>query len=141
MLKPIDEWLKGMERMIGIFSHTVSALAQKLPMPIGYDFAERKKAFDFMAERTNEVLGIIASDSLQTKRSKQLAKELSKVITELNNLIRYELLPKENELVTRSNNGTLANAHMLEAGHLKLHLDSLLQKAYSLEARIKTVLT
>ncbi len=141
MLKPIDEWLKGVEKMVGIFSDTASTIAQNLPMPVGYDFSERKKAFNFMGEKTNEVLGIIASNSLQLRQSKKLAKELSKVITELDKLVKFELLPKESELVSRSNNGTLSNAHMLEAGHLKLHLDSLLQKAYSLEAQIKTALT
>jgi len=140
MLKPINEWLKGVEKMVGIFSDTASTIAQNLPMPTSYDFSERKKAFNFMAEKTNEILGIIASNSLYTRKSKRLAKELGTVITELDKLIKFELLPRESELVGRSNNGTLTNAYMLEAGHLKVHIDSLLQKAYSIEAQIKTAL-
>jgi len=97
--------------------------------------------FNFISEKTNEVLGIIASNSLQTRKTKRSSKELSEIITELDKLIKFGLLPKESEIVDRSNNGTLTNDHLLEAGNLKLHIDSLLQRAYSLESRIKTALT
>lgn len=141
MLRPIDEWLKGGEKMVGIFSDTISSIAQDMPLPINYDFNERKKAFNFMAEKTNEVLGIIASNSLQTRKSNRLAKELSDVIATLDAVIKFELLPKENEIVDRSNRGTLTKDHLLEIGSLKLHIDLLLQQAFSLEAQIKTALT
>jgi len=38
ILKPIDEWLKGGEKMVSIFSYTISSVAQKLPLLIGCDF-------------------------------------------------------------------------------------------------------
>ena len=66
---------------------------------------------------------------------------MSEVITTLDRLIKFELLPKESEIVSRSNDGILTNGHLLEAGNLKLHIDSLLQRAYSLESQIKTALT
>jgi len=138
MLKPIYEWMKGAEKIVGIFSDTASTIAQNLPMPISYDFSERKKAINFMAEKTNEVLGIIDSKSLYTKKTKRLASEFGNVITQIDQLIKMELLPRESELVGRSNNGTLTETYMLEALHLKAHIDSLLQKAYSIEAQIKT---
>ena len=75
-LKPIDEWLKGAEKMVGIFSDTISAITLNLRLPVNYDFDERRKASNFMAEKTNEALGIITSGSFQTGKTKQLAKEL-----------------------------------------------------------------
>jgi hypothetical protein len=101
MLKPIDEWLKGGEKMVNIFSYTISSVAQKLPLLIGYDFNEREKVFNFISEKTNEVLGIIASNSLQTRKTKRYFKELSEIITELDKLIKFGLLPKESEIVDR----------------------------------------
>jgi hypothetical protein len=108
---------------------------------MNYDFKERKEASNFMAEKTNEVLGIVASNSMKTKKSKRLVKELNDVIAELDFLIKFELLPKESETVGRSNNGTLTPLYITEAVQLKQHIDLLLQRAYSLEAQIKTALT
>lgn len=141
MLKPIDEWLKGAEKMLGIFSDTLVSITLNMSLPVSYNFDERRRASNFMAEKTNEVLGIIASNTLQTRKTKRLAKELSEIVKLIDNLVKFELLPRESDIVDRSNNGTLTNDYMFDAGRLKLQLDSLLQKAYSLAARIKTSLT
>ena len=140
MLKPIDEWLKGAEKMVGIFSDTMASIALNTPLPVNYDFTERRNASNFMAEKTNQVLGVIESNILQTSRTKLLAKEISETIRQIDNLIKFELLPRENSLIERSNNRTITKGDMLEAGSLKLQLDSLLQKAHSLVAKIKTSL-
>lgn len=141
MLKPIDEWLKGAEKMVGIFSDTMASLALNMPLPVNYDFNERRNASNFMAEKTNQVLGVVASNILQTNKTKRLAKELSETIKQIDTLIKFELLPRESDLINRSNNRTLTKGNMLEAGSLKQQLDSLLQKAHLLIAQIKTSLT
>jgi len=141
MLKPIDEWLKGVERMVGIFSDTLASITLNSRQPISYNFDERRKASNFMAEKTNEIFGIIASRSLQIRKTKRLAKELSDVIRSLDRLIKFELLPRESDIVDRSNNGTLTIDIMLDAGRIKLQIDALLQGAHSLVAQIKTALT
>jgi hypothetical protein len=141
MLKPIDEWLKGVERMVGILSDTLASVALNSPLPVSYNLDERRKASNFMAEKTNEIFGIIASESLQIRETKRLSKELGDVIRSLDSLIKFELLPRESNVVDRSNNGTLTNEYMLEVVRLKVQLDALLQKAYSLAAQIKTSLT
>jgi len=51
------------------------------------------------------------------------------------------LLPRESDIVDRSNNGTLTIDIMLDAGRIKLQIDALLQGAHSLVAQIKTALT
>jgi hypothetical protein len=140
MLKPIDEWLKGAEKMVGIFSDTVATIALNMPLPVNYNFNERRNASNFMAEKTNQVLGIVASNTLQTGKTKRLARELGEIIQQIDKLIKFELLPRENDLIERSNNSTLTKGNMLEAGSLKLQLDSLLQKSHSLIAQIKTSL-
>ena len=141
MLKPIDEWLKGAEKMVGIFSDTMASIALNMPLPVNYNFTERRNASNFMAEKTNQVLGVITSNILQTSKTKLSAKELSETIRQIDNLIKFELLPRESDLVDRSNNKTLTKGNMLEAGSLKLQLDTLLQKAHSIVAQIKTSLT
>ena len=141
MLKPIDEWLKGVEKMIGIFSDTLVSITLNMPLPVSYNFDERRRASNFMAEKTNEVLGIIASNTLQIRKTKRLAKELSEVVGLIDKLVKFEVLPREMDIVGRSKNRTLTDDHMFDAGRLKLQLDSLLQRAYSLVAQIKTSLT
>ena len=140
MLKPIDQWLKGVEKLVGILSDTIVSITLKMPAPVSYDFDERRKTSNFMAEKTNEILGILASKSLQTKKTVSLAKELGDVISALDTLVKFQLLPRESDIVERSKRGALTEDVILEAGSLKLYLDSLLQKAHSLVAKIRTML-
>ena len=141
MLKPIEEYLKGAEKIVGIFSDTMSSIALNLPAPVNYSFDERRKASNFMAEKTNEIFGIVASNGLQTGHTKPIAKELANTLKGLDILIKFQLLPRESELVDRSNKRTLKEDFMLECGAMKLQADSLLQKAYSLIAQIKNSLS
>ncbi len=141
MLKPIEEYLKGAEKMVGILGDTMSSVALNLPAPVNYNFDERRRASNFMAEKTNEVFGIVASDGLQTGRTKRLAKELANTLKGLDTLIKFQLLPRESELVERSNKRTLTQDFMLECGTIKLQADALLQKSYSLIAQIRNSLS
>ena len=141
MLKPIEEYLKGAEKMVGIFSDTMSSIALNLPTPVNYSFDERRKASNFMAEKTNEVFGIVASAGLQTGQTKRLAKELATTLKELDTLIKFQLLPQESELVDRSNKRILKEDFMIACGAIKLQADALLQRSYSLIAQIRNSLS
>ena len=88
LLKPIDDWLKGVEKLTGMFADTVVAISENLQSPVNYAFPERKLAMNFMSEKTNEVLGIISSKSLQTRRSKGFSQELSIVIEDIDQIIK-----------------------------------------------------
>ncbi len=141
MLKPISEWLCGAEKIVGMFSDTINSVLHDLPTPANYDFNERKAAFNFMSERTNEILGIIQSNSLSIKSTKLLAQELSLLINSIDKLIKFELLPMENEILVRSMNDALDINYVKKVSEEKLKVDSQLQKAYSLISQIKTTLT
>jgi hypothetical protein len=41
MLKPIEEWLQGTEKLVGILGDTLSSITIDSPVPINYDFDER----------------------------------------------------------------------------------------------------
>lgn len=62
--------------MVGIFSDTMATLTLNMPLPVNYNFNERRIASNFMAETTNQVLGLIASNVLQTRKTRHLAREL-----------------------------------------------------------------
>jgi hypothetical protein len=140
MLEPINEWLKGAEKKVSILGDTMSAIALSAPLPDNYSFDERRKASNFMSEKTNEVLGIIASDSLNTRKTKHLAKNLNRVINDLDETLKFKLLPRESMIIELSNAGRLTEKYMLETAQLKMDFDSFLQEAYSLIAKIKTSL-
>jgi len=140
MLRPIEEYLKGAEKMVGILGDTMASVTLNVPVPVNYSFDERRKASNFMAEKTNEVLGIVASDSLKTGKTKQLAQELSAALKALDSLIKFQLMTRESELVDRSNKRTLDQNFLLECGTVKLQGDALLQKSYALIAQIRTAL-
>ncbi|GEM_PF-3343823 len=140
MLKPIEEYLKGAEKVVGILSDTMSSISLNLPAPVNYSFDDRRKASNFMAEKTNEVFGIVASDSLQTGRTKRLARELATTLKELDSFIKFQILPRESEVVDRANKSTLTQDFMLECGEIKKLADKLLRKSYSIIAQIRNSL-
>jgi hypothetical protein len=69
MLKPIEEWLQGTEKLVGILGDTLSSITIDSPVPINYDFDEQRKAVHFMTEKTNIVVGILASESLSRRQN------------------------------------------------------------------------
>jgi|CXWL01.1.fsa_nt_gi 4-hydroxy-3-methylbut-2-enyl diphosphate reductase IspH len=141
MLKPIEEWLSGAEKMVGIFADTMSAVALNAPLPITYNLEERRKATQFMSEKTNIVLGILDSNSLKTNRTKKLAKQLAKEIRSIDSQVKFALLQADGELLDHSLNRTLTPEVLAQGAMLKLQLESQLQKAHALVAQIKTALT
>ena len=48
LLEPIEEWLQGAEKMIGIFYDTIITLVQGLPYPMTYNPEERRIATQIM---------------------------------------------------------------------------------------------
>ncbi len=140
MLKPIEEWLTGAEKFIGIFGDTLSSVLIGSPLPITYNLEERRKASQFMIEKSNLVFGVLQSESLKTWQTRKSAKELSETITLIDAVIKTRLLPMDLEINERAKVNALTQEFMLEFGQVKLGLDSLVQKAHSLIAKIKTSL-
>ena len=140
MLKPVEEWLEGVEKMNGIFGDTLSSIVLNSPFPITYNYDERRKAAQFMSEKTNRVLGILQSKSLQTSKTIGLAKQLSETINDLNNLLIFKLLPKDNEILDRGYGRDLSPDFVAQITALKQEIDSEVKNAYSLVAQMKTSL-
>jgi len=115
MLIPIEEWLRGAERMIGILGDTMTSVIAQSPLPVTYDLEERRKATQFMIERTNVVLGILQSNSLRTGQTRKV--------------------------LSRSLRRTITREFLIQTGETKLKLESDVQQAYSLIAQLKTALT
>ena len=59
----------------------------------------------------------------------------------LDGLVKYYLLPLDDEILVRARNNNLTTDFIQHVGSIKLQLDALLQSSYSLIAQIKTVLT
>ena len=74
-----------------------------------------------MSENTYEIL---ESKSLQTRRTKKLANELAEVVSRLDQAIKFQLLPLENEILSRSNSNTLTEELMVKAGSFVLQINS-----------------
>ena len=140
MLKPIEEWLTGAEKFIGIFGDTLSSVLIGSPSPITYNLEERRKASQFMIEKSNLVFGVLQSETLKTWQTRKSAKELRETISLIDAIIKTRLLPMDTEIPERAKVKALTQEFMLEFGQVKLGLDSLVQKAHSLIAKIKTSL-
>lgn len=140
MLKPIEEWLIGSEKLIGIFGDTLNSALVGSQLPITYNLEERRMVAQHMTEKSNLMFGVLASESLKTFRTKKLIKELTETIKLIDIIIKTRLLPMDNEILIRARGNALTPEFMTQFGQVKLGLDSLVQKTYSLIAKIKTSL-
>jgi hypothetical protein len=140
MLKPIEEWLAGAEKLNGTLGDTFSTVLSGMPRPTIYNMEERRKTAQFMIEKSNIVFGVLQSDSLKTWQTKTMAIELTETIRLIDGMIKTRLLPMENEILERSEVGILTSEFMTQIGQVTLGFDSLIQKAHSLISKIKTAL-
>ena len=140
MLKPVEEWLTGAEKFIGIFGDTLTSTLAGSQSPITYNLEERRKVAQFMIEKSNLMFGVLASESLKTWKTKKYAKEMTETIKLIDIIIKTQLLPMDNEIRDRARVNELTPEFMMQFGQVKLGLDSLVQKAHSLIAKIKTSL-
>jgi hypothetical protein len=141
MLKPIEEWLAGAERLIGMFYDTLVSINANSQFPKMYSFEERIKANQFISEKTNIMLGILESESLKTRQTQKLVSQLHKTIVKLDGLIKYQLLPLESQVADTPLNSMLSPEFADKVMVLKIELDTLMQSAHSLIAKIKVKLT
>jgi len=141
MLDPIHGWLRGVERFNGILGDTLVSISSGSSGPVMYDLEERRKSAQFMIENTNEVLGILQSKSIETGRTKDSAQQLAVLIRDLDQQVRYQLLPLNGEILDRSAARRLTQEFVLQIGNLKLDIDSKVQRAYELIAQLKTKFT
>jgi hypothetical protein len=140
MLNPIEDWLAGAEKLIGILSDTLVSVQSGSPLPMSYDFEERRKANQYMSENTNRVIGIIESKQLRTRGTKRLADQLAEVIRAIDSLVKYRLLPQESEILDRAQSGSLPESFLSQVMTTKLTFDNRVQEAHSLLSKIRAAL-
>ena len=140
MLKPLEDWLSGAERVIGILGDTLSAVALSQPMPITYNLEERRKVAQFMGEKTNVVFGILKSDSLATPGTRKLVQQLAQELRQLDDAIKHDLLPLDDALFDVPVGQSIPSDLLRKVAQTKESVESYIQSAYSLIAQIKTEL-
>ncbi len=138
MLKTVEEWLAGAERIIQIISDTLLTVTAGSPLAPSYNLEDRKKAGQFMAENTNRVLGILISNALRTRRTEKPSIQLADRIGFLDNQVKYVLLPMDTEILDRSLSGTLTNDFVASVLTFKLSLEGQIREAHALIAQMKT---
>ena len=138
LLLPIEDWLNGAERMNGMLGDTVSAISSGLPIPIIYNFEERRIIHQKMSEGTNKVLGILQSEGLLTRNNKKQINTLSENIGQISQILQRELLPLENAISGLGEKRQIPEE--LRRGVISVNgkLNVLLFASHSLIAKIKT---
>jgi len=141
MLNPVKSWLSGVEKFIGILGDTLSSISIPSPLPLTYDFEERRQGAQFMIENTNEVLGILDSKTLRVRNARNEVDVLKSIIVELNNRLKFELLPLDHEILKRAQTQRIDEAFIRQVGETKLSMEAQVRECYSLLAKIKTKYT
>lgn len=140
-LDVITEWLKNVEKMVGFMGDTVSSIVYGFPVPVNYNFDERKETSNYLAENSNEVFGILQSKTLQTKQTKKLAEDLNKEIIAIDNIVKKQIMPLENHLLEQANKRGLRQEEIEAVAKAKMEIDMLLKNSYAIISKIKTGMT
>jgi len=137
LLDPIQNWIRGVEKFIGILGDTLCSIMLHSAKPMTYDFNERRISAQFMVEHTNEVLGILESRALSTRKTKPCTDRLADIVRVLDNQVKCTVLPLENEILEQATTGDLSETFLRHVGEIKLSLESQVQEAYSLITKIR----
>jgi hypothetical protein len=140
MLGQVREWLGGVEKSTGVLVDTLSSAAPGGGGPGTRDLDARRKAAQSMVAHTNEVIGILDSGSLMTRRTKARVTDLRRLVVELDSQVKYRLLPLHQEILDRASKGQLTQAFVSEVGQFKHGMDKKVQAAYSDISAIRTAL-
>jgi hypothetical protein len=138
LLETISNWLGGIDKFISVLGDTLTSVAIGSATPLIYDLEERGELAKFMSENSNAVLGIVDSDALMTKNDQESGLELAKVIKDIDDLVKYRLLPLDHEILDRASQGPLPESFAKEVGEFKLQLERKVRRAHSLLASIKS---
>jgi hypothetical protein len=137
-LKPLEEWLRGVERMVGIVGDTFTSIAvMNSPSPVFYDLNERQEIAKFLSEKSNQVFGILNSKSIQTTKTKKDSIELRDLIFEIDQKIKNELLPLDYQMTCTPIDGIMPLDLQKRVAGLKQEFDKSLQSGHSLITSIR----
>jgi len=103
LLEPVEEWVQGASRIIGIVGDDISAIAVGLPSPIGYSPRDRIEAGKALAESKAKVLGILRSHALTTWGTRKFSVRLSTLVNQLSLAIEREYMPAHSRLLDKMN--------------------------------------
>ncbi len=140
MFAQIREWLRGVETLVSVLVDTLSSPAPGTAAPVTHDLDERRKSAQLMVARTNEVIGILDSGNLVTRRTRAKVADLRGLIVELDSQVKYRLLPLHHDILDRASKGQLSKAFVSEVGQVNHVVDKKVQAAYSDMAIIRASL-
>ena len=141
LLLPIEEWLNGAERMSSMFGDTVNTIEAGIPIPMIYNFEERRTLYQKMSEGTNKVLGILESEGLLTGKNRKQVEKLSENIGEISHLLQRVILPLENEITRLSTTEKLSADQKTRVVAVSQNIGVLLFASHSIIAKLKTQYT
>lgn len=108
---------------------------------MSYDFEQRRKAYQYMSESSNRIIGILDSKRLRTLGTRRLADHLAETIKSIDKLVKFQMLPQESGVLDLAQAGPLPEKFIIEVMNTKMKFDALVQEAHSIISRIKTALT
>ena len=141
MLRPIEEWLAGVEQLNGMVGDTLTTLLSSSPTPIMYNLEERLKINKSMIEQSNRVFGILESNALRTWSTRKLVHQLRGIMHQLESEIRDNLAHVGTEMFERVRTQNFTEEFGIEIFQRASRLNSRVREAYSLISKIKTSLT
>lgn len=141
MLQPIEQWLQGAERMIGIVGDTVISVTLNSAQPVTYNLEERRRAAQAMIEKSNIVIGILQSNSLRIWTTRKLAGQLADTIMYIEYQLKQVLVPLDIGILEHDLAGTLTRDFLTDVGEVNAKLQMEIRKAHMLIAQLKTAFT
>jgi hypothetical protein len=141
LLNPIEKWADDASHLVGIVGEDVTAIAQGLPLPIGFDPQDRIRTSKALGERKDKILGILKSKALSTRGTSKHARKLQELVLALDYGIERDYLQIHMRLLDKMNAKQDVRADIMALLATTSAINSIIQEIHSCLATLKTRFT
>lgn len=141
LLEPVEEWVSGASRIIGIIGDDISAIAAGLHSPVGYSPRERVETGKTLAESKEKVLGILRSKALTTWGTRKFSTRLSTLVYQLSIVIEREYMPAHTRLLDKMNQKEELSADIMALLAATAAINGIIQEIHMCLSQLKIRLT
>jgi hypothetical protein len=138
LLEPIENWIDKVSHLIGLVEEDITAVAQGLFQPTGYNPQDRIKTAKAINEEKSKVIGILNSNVFCIRGTKDEAKKLFSNINDLHQIIETQYLIADTKLLEDYIAGININNEVLKLIALTTNIKRIIQNIHSNLSVLKT---
>jgi hypothetical protein len=137
MLKPVEEWIEQVSRLISIVNDEQVAITQGLISPTMYGAEDRVNTAKALGENKEKVMGILDAKVFNTWGTKKVSKKFMKLIPDLSRVIETSYLQIYYRLLDKVEKRGDIGIEIVEMISVTVLVRGYIQEAHKFLAKLK----